>query len=330
MKNILSSRREFLKTAATGAALLPALAMTTPETGHAALSGHGGPLRAQTPPPSETAVGAPTGFRLKYAPSLGMFEANAGKAPLDQLKFMADRGFRAVFDNGLPERTAAAQEAISREALRLGLEIGPFVAYADFSVKSFVLRDKSVHDMLQGRLKTALETSKRTGVSHALIVPGRYDESVVWGYQTANVIENLKWCAGVCEPAGVVIVLEPLNPRDHPGLFLTKMAQAWQICRAVASPSVKILDDIYHQQVTEGDIIPNIDACWEEIAAFHLGDSPGRKEPGTGELNFRNIFKHIHDKGYQGVLCMEHGKSRPGKEGELAVIEAYRAADPFA
>lgn len=322
LKNILSSRREFLKTAAAGTALLPALAMM-PGTGHT------DPRQAQAAPPSEASVGASTGFRLKYAPSLGMFEANAGKDPLDQLKFIAGRGFRAVFDNGLPERTTADQRSISREASRLGLEIGPFVAYADFSVKSFVLRNRSVRDMLLGRLKTAIETSKRTGVRQALMVPGRCDESLGWDYQTANVIENLKWCAGVCEPAGVVIVLEPLNPRNHPGLYLTKMAQTWQICRAVASPSVKILDDIYHQQVTEGDIIPNIDACWEEIAAFHIGDSPGRKEPGTGELNFRNIFKHIHDKGYKGVLCMEHGKSRPGKEGELAVIEAYRAADSF-
>jgi hydroxypyruvate isomerase len=310
------NRRDFLKGAAAGAAAFS--------------FGSGFPSRAS----GQSLAARPeksggTGFKLKYAPYFGMFEANAGKAPLDQLKFMADQGFRAVFDNGLPNRPPAEQEAIAREAARLGLEIGPFVAYADFKVKSFVLADKSVREMLQGRLKTALETSKRTGVRQALMVPGRYDESLDWDYQTANVVENLKWCAGVCEPAGLVIVIEPLNPKDHPGLFLTKMAQAYQICRAVNSPSVKIVDDIYHQQITEGNIIPNIEACWEEIAAFHLGDSPGRKEPGTGELNFRNIFKRIYDKGYRGVLCMEHGKSKPGKEGELALIQAYREADSF-
>jgi hydroxypyruvate isomerase len=133
----------------------------------------------------------------------------------------------------------------------------------------------------------------------------------------------------LCEPSGLVIVLEPLNPKDHPGLFLTKMAQAYQICRAAGSPSVKILDDMYHQQITEGNIIPNIDACWDEIAAFHVGDSPGRREPGTGEMNYRNIFKHIHGKGYQGVLCLEHGKSLAGLEGEKALLEAYRASDNF-
>jgi hydroxypyruvate isomerase len=101
------------------------------------------------------------------------------------------------------------------------------------------------------------------------------------------------------------------------------------ICRSVNSPSVKIVDDIYHQQITEGNLIPNIDKAWSEIASFHLGDNPGRNEPTTGEINYKNIFKHIYQKGYQGVLCMEHGKSKRGKEGEIAVIEAYRACDDF-
>jgi hydroxypyruvate isomerase len=310
MKNNSPSRREFLKDAALGAA---ALSIAGP--------GLGGQAQA--------AGKAAAGFKLKYAPPLGMFEGLAGKNPVSQLKFMAGQGFRAVFDNGLMGRPVAEQESIAREAARLGLEFGPFVAYADFSVKTFVTRDKAVRDLVPGKLKAALETAKRANGKWTLVVPGRYDESLDWDYQTANVIENLKWCAGVVEPSGLIIVIEPLNPKNHPGLFLTKMAQADQICRAVGSPCVKIVDDIYHQQITEGNIIPNIDACWDEIAAFHLGDTPGRKEPGTGELNYKNIFKHIHDKGYQGVLCMEHGQSKPGQEGEQAIIDAYRAADAY-
>jgi hydroxypyruvate isomerase len=133
----------------------------------------------------------------------------------------------------------------------------------------------------------------------------------------------------VCEPAGLVVVLEPLNPKDHPGLFLTRVPQAYEICRAVASPSCKIINDLYHQQITEGNLIPNIDASWEEIAAYHIGDNPGRKEPGTGEINYRNIFKHLYQKGFQGVLGMEHGQSIPGKSGERAVIDAYKECDNY-
>ncbi|MFO7732248.1 MAG: TIM barrel protein [Candidatus Aminicenantes bacterium] len=310
-RELRSTRRDFLKTAALGAAA-------------ASLSPRNGFGQTTAPKPAAAA-----GFKLKYAPSIGVFEGHAGKNPVDQIKFMADQGFGAWFDNGLMNRPAADQEAMARESARLGMTIGPFVAYADFKVESFVGRDPAVREMLSGRFNTAIETSKRTGCPWTLVVPGRYNQNIDRDYQTANAVENLKWAAGLCEPANLVIVLEPLNPKDHPGLFLTKMAQAYQICKAVASPSCKILDDMYHQQITEGNIIPNIDACWDELASFHIGDSPGRREPGTGEMNYRNIFKHIHGKGYQGVLCCEHGKSKPGLEGEKAFIEAYRAADNF-
>ena len=184
--------------------------------------------------------------------------------------------------------------------------------------------------MLLKKMRQGVETMKRTACKQALVVPGRFNESLAWEYQTANVIDNLRACMDVCEPAGLVLVLEPLNPSDHPGLFLTKMAQAYaDLPRRWTARRCKILDDMYHQQITEGNLIPNIDMAWDEIAAFHIGDKPGRKEPTTGEINYRNIFKHIHDKGYQGVLCMEHGQSSRGKEGERAVIEAYRACDEF-
>jgi hydroxypyruvate isomerase len=101
------------------------------------------------------------------------------------------------------------------------------------------------------------------------------------------------------------------------------------ICRAVNSPACKVLFDMYHQQITEGNIIPNIDLAWDEVAYFQVGDNPGRNEPTTGEMNYRNIFKHIHAKGFTGVVGMEHGNSAGGKDGERKVIDAYRACDEF-
>ena len=77
------------------------------------------------------------------------------------------------------------------------------------------------------------------------------------------------------------------------------------------------------------NLIPNIEAAWDEIGAFHLGDNPGRKEPTSGEINYKNIFKYIHERGFKGVLCMEHGKTEGGKEGDQKVINAYRHCDSF-
>jgi hydroxypyruvate isomerase len=162
------------------------------------------------------------------------------------------------------------------------------------------------------------------------VVPGHIDRRLDMEFQTANVVEALKRAAAVLEPHGLVIVIEPLNTlRDHPGQFLTRVPQAFQICRAVNSPSCKILFDIYHQQITEGNLIPNMNAAWSEVAYIQVGDNPGRREPGTGEINYRNMFRHIHSKGFEGVVGMEHGNSRPGREGERAVIDAYIAADSW-
>ena len=258
-----------------------------------------------------------------------MFKNCAGEDLIDQLKFIADQGFPAFFDNVIMGRPVDLQKKIIEEADRLGLEWGPFVANADFGTKSFVLNDAETRDMLKAKTQAGIDFAKMSGCKIMLMVPGPYNPKVDRGYQTVNVIENARMCAGMCEKDGVVIVLEPLNPWDHPGLFLTKASDAFQICQAANSPSCKFVFDIYHQQITEGNLIPNIDNCWQQIAAFHIGDNPGRKEPGTGEINYTNVFRHIHSKGYQGILCMEHGWSIEEKPGELAGIEAYKKHDAF-
>ncbi len=281
--------------------------------------------------PSMTKAAEPAKkFKLKYAPNLGQFQEHAGKDPIDQLKFMADEGFSAMFDNGLMGKAPDLQEKIAKEMNRLGMTLGPFVIYAEFSKPTLVTPDQEFRDMILQRTKQAVETSKRANAKWALIAPGCCSQKLEWDYQTANLVENLRRCAEIAEPAGMVIVIEPLNWwANHPGLFLQKIPQAYQICKAVNSPSVKIVNDLYHQRSTEGNLIPNIDKAYSEIAAFHLGDNPGRNEPGTGEINYRNIFRHLYRKGYQGTLCMEHGKSKRGKEGERALIDAYRACDSF-
>ena len=269
-------------------------------------------------------------FKLKYGPHFGMFKQSAGNDPIDQLKFAADQGFTAWEDNGMMKKPPDLQEKIAREMTRLDMTMGVFVSGFGIGSVTFVKKDKATREMLVDGMKKAVEVAKRINAKWTTVVLGAYDTKLEWDYQTANAIENLKYCAEVCEPSGLVMVLESLNWwTNHPGCFLTKIPQAFQICRAVGSPSCKILDDLYHQQVTEGNLIPNMDMAWEEIAYFQVGDNPGRKEPTTGEINYKNIFKHIYNKDYKGVIGMEHGNSKRGPEGEMAVIEAYRTCDDF-
>ncbi|NNE47310.1 MAG: TIM barrel protein [Rhodothermales bacterium] len=269
-------------------------------------------------------------FNLRYAPHLGMFRAHAGKDPIDQLNFMADQGFTAFEDNDMKGRTIDLQSRMAATMARRGIQMGVFVAHKIYWQEPNLASGKTDwRDEFLSDIRDSVVVAKRVNATWMTVVPGHVDLRLDMGYQTANVVETLKRAATILEPHGLIMVLEPLNFRNHPGLFLTRIPQAFEICRAVGSPSCKILDDLYHQQISEGNLIPNIDAAWDEIAYFQIGDNPGRNEPTTGEINYRNVFRHIHQKGFEGVLGMEHGNSGDGVEGEKAVIAAYRASDDF-
>lgn len=267
-------------------------------------------------------------FNLKFSPHFGMFQNSAGADLVDQLKFAADQGFHGWEDNGMRGRSKEDQERVAKAMTQLGITMGVFVANdIDWSNPTIASGRKEHLDRFLQNCRDSVEVAKRVNAKWMTVVPGTVDPRQDEGFQTAHVIEALRRGAEIFEPHGLVMVLEPLNFRDHPLLFLNKIAQAFMICRAVDSPSCKILFDLYHQQIHEGNLIPNIDLAWSETAYFQIGDNPGRNEPTTGEINYANVFRHIASKGYKGVMGMEHGKSKGGKEGEAALIAAYRSVD---
>lgn len=267
-------------------------------------------------------------FNLKYAPHFGMFKNHAGDDPIDQINFMADQGFTAFEDNGMMGRDISMQTKIANALAKHNMTMGVFVVDKGGNMANTLAAGKKEYiDIFLDGCKRAVEVAKRVNAKWMTVVPGGYQRDLPIGIQDANVIEALRRGAEIFEPHGLTMVLEPLS--DSPDLYLQKSDQTYMICKAVNSPSCKILFDIYHLQKTEGHIIRNIDLTWDEIAYFQIGDNPGRKEPTTGEINYKNVFKHIHDKGFKGVLGMEHGNSISGKEGELALIEAYKVSDSF-
>jgi hydroxypyruvate isomerase len=301
-------RRDFLSSSLTTVAASSALADLAPQASAAAAAGK-------------------RRFKLKYAPHFGMFRQHAGEDPVEQIRFMADQGFQAIEDNGMAGRPKEEQEKIARALAQYTMQMGVFVASFGPNIAS---GDKSAREQFLNNIRGAAEVAKRVNARWCTVVPGDLEPRLQMDFQTAYVIEALKPAAEICEPAGLVMVLEPLNHwRDHPGLFLSGTPQAYAICKAVGSPSCKILFDIYHEQISEGNLIPNIDRAWDEIAYLQIGDNPGRNEPTTGEINYRNVFKHLHGKRYAGILGMEHGNSKTGREGEQAVIQAYVECDRF-
>ena len=269
-------------------------------------------------------------FNLKYAPHFGMFKNSAGDNLIDQLNYIADQGFTAFEDNNLKKRTIDTQNKMSKTMQKRSIEMGVFVAHTiHWKEPNLASGDNSKREQFLKEIKESVEVAKRINAKWMTVVPGYKDLRLDLSYQTVNVVNSLKYACEILEPHGLIMVLEPLNFLNHPGLFLTESPQAYEICKSVDSPSCKILFDIYHQQIQEGNLLPNIEKCWNEIAYFQIGDNPGRKEPSTGEINYKNIFKYIYNRGFEGILGMEHGNSKKGRDGEIAVIEAYKKVDNF-
>jgi hydroxypyruvate isomerase len=287
-----------------------------------------GSLAASIPSVKNTDAAPAYNFKMNYAPHFGMFENAAGKDLVDQLKFMADNGFRGLEDNGMLARTTDVQNKIGEALVKLGMTMGVFVIEGGDNWKtSLATGKKEFIDRFVDTCKKSVELAKRVNAKWMTVVPGYFERNLPLDIQTANVIEALRRGADILAPNNLIMVLEPLS--DNPDLFLRHAPQTYMICKAVNSPACKILYDVYHMQRNEGHLIPTIEKCWDEIAYFQIGDNPGRKEPTSGEINYKNIFKYIHQKGYKGIMGMEHGNAKPGKEGELELIKAYQWSDSF-
>lgn len=268
-------------------------------------------------------------FHLKFAPHLGllspdagMFRHHAGDDPVDQVKFMADQGFIAMEDNWMKIRDVEFQRRVGRELERLGMETGVIVNTMKYNEPTFVLSDLQERERLMQEVGETAEVARRIGSTYVTTLSGTAHGSLTRDYQTANMIENLKWAGDVAAQEGIVLAVEPINHKGWEGAFLTEIGHAYLISKSVGMPSVKVLYDFWHQQIHAGDLIENLELAWDEIGYFQIADNPGRVEPGVGEINYGPIMRKIAEKGFDGIIGMEFDNSRAGVVGELAVINA--------
>lgn len=265
------------------------------------------------------------GLHLKYAPRLD-FLADELTIP-ERLEKFAKHGFFAIEYNGLMAHSKDEVSQMREKLDSLGMEMGIFVANPN-GWKTAGLCDPAERTNFLTDLRRALEYHRIIENQFCTVITGMKKPRISSPKQKQNVIDGLKAAAEILEPTGLTIVVEPLNVLvNHAGYFLVYSEEAAEIMKAVGSPRVKILFDIYHQQISEGNLIDNIRKHIDHIGYFQVGDVPGRKEPGTGEVNWRNVFKAIYDTGYRGILGMEHGLSIPGEEGLLKCFAEYRKAD---
>ncbi|MFD0674147.1 hydroxypyruvate isomerase family protein [Cohnella sp. GCM10027633] len=192
-------------------------------------------------------------------------------------------------------------DEVSRVAKENGIEIG------SVCTKFVSLVDPSMREAYLTGLRESIAAARRLGCRYLISQTGDVIPGSSRADQATSLIGGLKAAAPLLEEAGITLVVEPLNTLvDHPGYFLEKADEAADLVRAVGSPNVKMLYDVYHQQVTEGDLIRTIRRHREEIAYFHIADHPGRHEIGTGEIHYANVLQAIKDTGYDGYIGLEY------------------------
>lgn len=279
------------------------------------------------------ALSAPMGnaarFSLGYAPHEGSFASRGNR--LEQIAFAADQGFTAWEDNEAAGRSVAEQDAMAKALRQRGMTMGVFVAsmprWGDLR-PVLGAEDEAGRAAFLADIRASVDVAKRLDARWMTVVPGFLDRRIPLAIQTARVVDTMRRAAELVAPHGLVMVMEPLNTLvDHPGVFLQTVPQGFAIARGVDSPAVKVLADLYHEQIQAGHLIKTMETCWDEIAYLQFGDNPGRKEPGTGEINYRTIARWLRAKQFAGVIGMEHGNAIAGRAGEEALVAAYRAID---
>ncbi len=271
----------------------------------------------------------PPRFSLAYAPHEGTFKSRGNR--LEQIAYAADQGFNAWEDNEAAGRSIAEQTAMARALQQRGMTMGVFVAsmpqWAEFR-PLLGGNDDADRAAFLADIRASVEVAKRLDAKWMTVVPGFLDRRLPIEIQTGRVIDTMRHAAEIIEPHGLVMVMEPLNTlTNHPGVFLQTIQQGFAIARAIDSTAVKVLADLYHEQIQAGNLIPTLETCWDEIAYLQFGDNPGRNEPGTGEINYRTITRWLRGRSFDGVIGMEHGNSIDGREGEDQLVAAYREID---
>lgn len=193
-------------------------------------------------------------------------------------------------------------DGIARLAQELGLEIAQFTAWG-FEPG---MNDPKNHDAMVAEVEESCKVAQRLKCRMMTVVGGNDQPGMTQEEMHRNIVTALRRCAPIAEKYGVVLILEPMNVRvDHKGHCLYGSEAAVKICRAVGSAHVKINWDLYHMQLSEGDLCGHLREGFDQLAYVQVADTPGRKEPGTGEVHYNRVFRELWDLGYRGYVGCE-------------------------
>lgn len=270
------------------------------------------------------AQGKPSGFKLSVRVE-PMFPNLTLAEQMEKVALAGYQGFE--FGNW----RAAAAPQITRLKNKLGLECACLVGNRSVNPKGMGLCDPAERTGFLNEIKASIDAAKRFESTRLIVLTGNKVPGMPREQQQASIVEGLKRAAELASPSGITLIVEilntltsvePLNPvENHANYYLNSTRDAFEIVRAVGNPHLKILFDIYHVQIMEGNLIETIRNNIASIGHFHVGDVPGRHEPGTGEINYQNVFRAIRATGFREFVAMEY---LPSKDA-LTTLEDVKA-----
>ncbi len=189
----------------------------------------------------------------------------------------------------------------------LGIGIDALLGQENWKNRPVSLVNPAHREGFLSDLRRAFTVAKKLECPRLIVMSGDNRPGVPHAEQYASLVEGLKRAGDLAARENLTIIIEPLNSLvNHPGYFLTSGVEGLQAVKEADHPHVKLLFDIYHQQVQEGNIIDTLAKNVPHIAVFHVADCPGRHDPGTGELHYSNIYKAIAKTTFRGHIAMEY------------------------
>lgn len=275
-------------------------------------------------------------WNLRYAPHLGyrppfdpMFRALVGSDdPIDHIAFAAEQGFAGVLCAAARRLDAAVQTRVGQAMAQRGLQAG-CVLYTTFDQlknTSWATDSDDARRWIAAELAQATAAAQRVGARHIAVLGGADSDRPLQAQREAFA-QNLRTAADRVARDGLVLCLETLNSHTVPGMLLHHLPDAIDVLRAVDHPAVRLIFDTAHVQAMDGDVRAQLDAAWDWVEIVQLADCPGRQEPGTGEVDFAGALQVLADRGYQGLVELEHGWATPGADSEQRGLDTLRALD---
>ncbi len=282
-----------------------------------------GAAAAQAPPAPHASTPAP---KVKITSSVmlwtlgGTFEA--------RIEAAARAGLQSV---ELVGEYASWSDADVRRVLKLvrsfHMGIDALIATPDWNKRPVSMVDPAQRENFLSDMRKAIGFARKLEAPQIILMSGNALPDRTHDEQYASLLEGTKRAGDLAAAADLTAIVEPLNSKvDHKGFFLTTCTEGLKLVREADNPHVKLLFDIYHEQVQQGNVIQTITEAAPHVAVFHVADSPGRHDPGTGEIDYKGVYKAIQKSGFAGYVAMEYLPKGEQVPSLIQAVDGFRSA----